>query len=208
MDKQTINIYSDKKFAAIIYVVTLAVSTYFTISIWFDNCSLFIKFSVVLTGLLFFAVASFGIFTLFSKQFKYYGPGTNEYDDNGHLDHPTFLTFDDRLQARLNPKKVIYYKDITSITAIPNAFLVYEWIDEKEDNLFFFTEIKYCIDKKIVLIDEYGIIRSFQRNQNTNIRALPTKNEVEKSFGKTKFIASSFLFKASPIRINIWTKTF
>ncbi len=204
MNKQTINIYSDKRFAAIFFFGLFSASVYFIISIWFDSNSLLIKLIVSFTGLLFAAISSFGIFfSLVSKQFRYYGPGTTEYNKNRSDEQITFLTFDDRLQARINPKKIVYYKDITSITAIPNAFSYYDMMD---DVLFNYTEIKYDADKKIILTYEYDFLKAFQQNQNTTVRELPSANEVEEKFGKAKFIATSFLFQASPIRINLWTK--
>ncbi len=206
MKKETINIYSDKKFAAIFFVLLFAVSIFYSVSIWFDNSSLLIKLSVTLAGLLSIAFASFGIFTLFSKQFRYYGPETSEYIKNSYDEHIAFLIFEDRIQVRINPKKIVYYKDITSITVIPNALSEDEIMDDGE--LVSYTEIRYGADKKIVLTnDEYTFIELFQKNQNTTVRTRPTAKEVEEKFGKAKFIAGSFLFHASPVRINLWTKT-
>lgn len=203
MTRTTIRIYSDKKFATIIFIGLFSASTYFTVSIWCDNKSLFIKLLVTFVGLLFISISSFGVFTLVSKRFRYYGRRTPEYIQSKAEEQNGFLIFDDRIQSRANTKKVVYFMDIVSITAIPNSFVYYDMLD---DVLFNYLEIKYGSGKKVVLTEGHDFIKSFQQNRHTTVKALPGTKEIMEKFGKAKFIACSFLFEGSPIRVNLWTK--
>jgi hypothetical protein len=95
------------------------------------------------------------------------------------------------------------YEDIHSISAIPNYFLNWDW--REEDEYEYYLEVKSQNGERMILkneVDEF--MCHFEKSHAQIIKKFPSAPEINKQFGKSRVILSSFLFEDSPLKIPLW----
>ena len=201
MKHETINIYADKKFAFVFFVSFAFVSVYFSIDVWFESMGFFKKVLVSSSALAFETICLFGIFTLFSKRFKYYGPGTPEYiakPDEAQI----FSICADKIQVRINPKKYIHFSNITSVSVLAN-----KWDQDFDDDMTTTILIESTSGEKFWLREwgeQHDFLMSFQLYQKLPVGNTPSNEDFIKQFGEMRLWLFPLIGRANALKIKIW----
>lgn len=145
MDRQRIKIYANKKHAIAFYSGLFLFSTVFLITIFFNDYSWFENGVIFILSILCFSVSLFGFFTLWSGRFSYFDPETEGFDKETVFGSAPYLILEDRLQARMNANKIIFYADIIAVYAIPNFFD----IEDDGDEMWCYIVVKDKFNKRL-----------------------------------------------------------
>jgi hypothetical protein len=203
MDRQRIKIYANKKHALVFYSGLFLFSTVFLIAVFFNDYSWFENGIIFILGILCFSVSLFGFFTLWSGRFTYFDPETEGFDKDTVFGNAPYLILEDRLQARMNANKIIFYADIIAVYAIPAFFD----IEEEDEEISCYIVVKDKFNKKAILRheDEYLFLRLFEKYRDIILQETPTVGAFKAKFNTCKRFFSSLLLHPNPARIDLCT---
>jgi hypothetical protein len=200
--KERIEIFADRKFAIAFYCSLLCIAVWLLVGFWSEDKSAIATMAIIIGGVSIGLLSAFGLFTIFSSRFVYYGAKTEEYERHRLVGHskPFFLVQDDRLQYRTNPNKQAYFEDIISISLIPIRDF------EDDTTVTAFLEIKTSKTRIVLTNNDVEFLESFNRFCGQSVEIPSLNLELTGShFGSTKLYWASMLGIYSPLRMELWS---